>query len=45
MRAVAVEILDYSIGRIGFERDTVVVVVDNRVFDGNIRGTVNVPAI
>ena len=45
MRAVAVQVLDYGVGWVGFERDTIVVVVNGRVLDGNIRGTVNVPAI
>ena len=45
MRAVAVEISDHGIGCVRFERNTIVVVVDGRILDGNVRGTVNVPAI
>ena len=45
MRAVAVEVLDHGVGGVGFERGTIVVVVNGRVLDGNIRGTVNVPTI
>ena len=45
MRAIAVQVFDYDVGSVGFERDTIIVVVNGRVSDGNIRGTVNVPAI
>lgn len=45
MRAVTVEISDYGVGCVGFEGYAIVVVIDGRVLDGNIRGAVNVPAI
>lgn len=45
MRTVAVEISNDGVGRVGFQRDTVIVIVNGRVLNGNIRGTVNVPAI
>ena len=45
MRAVTIQILDQGIGGVGFERNAIVVVVNGRILNGDIRGTVNVPAI
>jgi hypothetical protein len=45
MRSVAEEVANDRVGGIGFEGDAIIVVVDGGIFDGDIRGTVNIPAI
>ena len=45
MRAVTIQILDQGVSGVGFERNAIVVVVNGRILDGDIRGTVNVPTI
>jgi len=45
MGAVADQVLDDNIGAVGLERDTVVIVVKNRVLDDDVIGAVSVPAV
>lgn len=45
MRSIALEALDYHIGAIGLEGNTVIAVVDDRILDHDRVGTICVPSV